>query len=90
MPDTLYSEFSAIRENYRRLMNKATDRAQTAAANEDMDECSKSSTEAERYREVFHALNQMQPIIERAESRLRAAVEKFNSHIDVALADANS
>jgi hypothetical protein len=53
-----------LRESYRHKMNEACDRAQVAAYNDHMDECSIKSTESERYREAFHALNLMEEAID--------------------------
>ena len=46
-----------LREEYRRKMNNACDMAQQAAQTEEMDKVSLYSTESERNREAFHALN---------------------------------
>ena len=53
----LYERLNALRDEYRQKMNGAGDRAQRAAAIDDMAEASIASTESERYREAFHALN---------------------------------
>jgi len=57
MPDTLYASLSAIRDEYRKRMNTATDAAQRYASKEEMDKVSEFSTEAERAREAFNAVN---------------------------------
>lgn len=57
MEREVYESLNAIREEYRQKMNAAGNRAQCAAAIDDMAEASVASTESERYREAFHAMN---------------------------------
>lgn len=64
MSDALYSKLNALRDQHRRKMNAAADRAQRHAAVDEMDEVSISSTESERHREAFAALNQAIAIVE--------------------------
>lgn len=64
MPDNLYKNLNDLREKYRREMNTATDQAQRFAATEEMDRVSEFSTEAERKREAFMALNSAIKIVE--------------------------
>ncbi|MHB1310524.1 MAG: hypothetical protein ACYC3L_00810 [Gemmatimonadaceae bacterium] len=55
--DGLYRKLDALRDEYRRKMNAAADKAQEFAATEEMDNVSIFSTESERMREAFMALN---------------------------------
>lgn len=64
MPENLYQNLNALREKYRREMNDATNKAQQFAATEEMDRVSELSTEAERKREAFMALNSAIKIVE--------------------------
>jgi len=57
MDDAIYGVLNSLRAEYRGKMNKATDEAQKAAQSEEMDKVSLYSTESERYREAFHAMN---------------------------------
>jgi hypothetical protein len=57
MSDTLYASLNRIREEYRRKMNAAADIAERKAAAGEMDEVSISSTESERHRAAFEAMN---------------------------------
>jgi hypothetical protein len=66
MSDGLYSKLNGLREEYRRKMNAASDKAQHHAAIDEMDEVSRSSTESERYREAFYALNRAIDIVDAA------------------------
>lgn len=68
MPDSLYEPLSKLREKYRREMNAAAEKAQQFAQTEEMDRVSEFSTESERKREAFFALNQAIKIIEEAHS----------------------
>ena len=63
----LYDQLSAIRNEYRKRMNDATNQAQEYAAKEDMEKVSVFSTEAERMREAFAAMNRAVAIIEKFE-----------------------
>ncbi|MFG1401988.1 hypothetical protein [Xanthobacter sediminis] len=58
---------SSVRENIRRKMNAASDRAEMAASVGDMKEVSINSTESERHREAFVALNVAIDIIDQTE-----------------------
>lgn len=62
--DELYSKLNTLRDEYRTKMNRCAEAAQKAAATEDMDECSRQSTESERNREAFHALNRAIAIVD--------------------------
>jgi hypothetical protein len=64
MSDALFQRLQELRETYRRKMNKASDQAEKKAAEGDMAEVSISSTESERYREAFAALNQAIKIVD--------------------------
>jgi len=64
MTDDLYAKLNALREQHRRKMNAAGDRAERMAAEGEMGEVSISSTESERHREAFQALNQAIAIVE--------------------------
>lgn len=64
MPDSLYRPLSDLREKYRREMNAAADKAQQFAQSEEMDRVSEFSSESERKREAFLALNQAIKIVE--------------------------
>lgn len=57
MPDDLYAALNAIRSEYRLRMNRAADLAETAAASGDMASVSQHSSESERCREAFNAMN---------------------------------
>lgn len=63
-PDHIYEPLSALREKYRREMNAAAEKAQQFAAIDEMDRVSEFSSESERKREAFVALNQAMKIIE--------------------------
>ena len=71
MSDELYNKLNALREQHRRKMNAAADRAERMAAEGEMGEVSISSTESERHREAFMALNHAIAIVE-ADASLRA------------------
>ncbi|MFG1260087.1 hypothetical protein V5F79_22425 [Xanthobacter flavus] len=58
---------STVREEHRRKMNAASDRAEMAAAIGDMKEVSINSSESERHREAFVALNVAIGIIDQTE-----------------------
>lgn len=64
MGDDVRQKLDALRDEYRGRMNRLADKALAAAAVEDMDECSRSSTESERNREAFHALNRAIEIVD--------------------------
>lgn len=64
MSDALYAKLNALREEYRRKMNAAADKAERHAAIGEMGWVSVASTESERYREAFSALNQAISIVE--------------------------
>ena len=64
MPVKLYTELNKLRDEYRKNMNSAADAATDAAAREEMGEVSVYSTESERMREAFHALNLAIQIVE--------------------------
>lgn len=55
--DRTREALSALREGHRRKMNAAADRAEMAASIGEMGEVSVNSTESERHREAFVALN---------------------------------
>lgn len=54
----------ALRQEYRSKMNKASDAAVEAAGVDEMDKVSMFSTEAERMREAFMALNRAIAIVD--------------------------
>lgn len=62
----LHRRLSALREEYRGEMNRCGDRAQVAAAADDMKLCSLSSTVAARFQEAFTALNRAAALVELA------------------------
>jgi hypothetical protein len=62
--DNIYNKLNELRNEYRIKMNKSSDAAQIAAQSEEMDIVSLHSTESERYREAFHALNRAIKIID--------------------------
>jgi len=64
MNDALYVKLNALRDEYRAGMNKAADEAQRYAQEEDMEKVSLFSTESERKREAFHALNRAISILD--------------------------
>jgi hypothetical protein len=64
MNDILYQRLNAVREEYRRRMNAAADTAERAASEGDMKEVSIASTESERNREAFEAMNRAIAIVE--------------------------
>lgn len=64
MSDGLYTELNKLRGEYRDKMNRSAEAAQVAAQTEDMHVVSMCSTDSERYREAFHALNRAIQIIE--------------------------
>ena len=64
VPDELYIPLSELREEYRRAMNQAAAKAQQFAQSEEMDRVSEFSTEAERKREAFTALNRAIAIVD--------------------------
>ena len=61
--DGLYRKLDALRDEYRRKMNAAADKAQEFAGAEEMDNVSMFSTESERMREAFMALNRAIKIV---------------------------
>lgn len=68
MPDRLYKSLNDLREKYRRDMNVAAEKAQQFAQTEEMDRVSEFSSESERKREAFMALNQAIRIVEATHS----------------------
>jgi hypothetical protein len=62
--DEIYKKLSGLREEYRQKMNRSADAAAVAAQKEEMDIVSVCSTESERYREAFHALNRAIQLID--------------------------
>lgn len=60
----LHERISALREEYRCKMNAAADKAQVAAAEDRMVDVSEHSSESERMREAFVALNRVMQIVE--------------------------
>jgi hypothetical protein len=64
MSDELYAKLNALRDEYRRRMNAAASSAQEAAATDEMDKVSEFSTDSERMREAFHALNRAIAIVQ--------------------------
>jgi len=64
---TLYQRLDALRNEYRKKMNDAAEQAQIHAAADEMDKVSLYSTESERAREAFHALNRAIAIVTVAE-----------------------
>jgi vacuolar-type H+-ATPase subunit D/Vma8 len=65
-PDHIYEPLNELREKYRQQMNAAADKAQQFAATEEMDRVSEFSSESERKREAFMALNQAIKIVDSA------------------------
>lgn len=84
MADSLYSKLNSIREEYRHKMNVAADRAQQHAAIGEIDEVSISSTESERYREAFSAINLAIAIVEADGNSFRATLREVIAALDVA------
>lgn len=68
MDDSLYEKLNELRNEYRMKMNRSADAAQEAAQKEEMQIVSMCSTDSERYREAFHALNRAFQIIDNAEA----------------------
>lgn len=66
MSDSLYAELNKLRDEYRGKMNRSADAAQVAAQKEEMHVVSMCSTDSERYREAFVALNRAIQIIDNA------------------------
>lgn len=64
MTDASYAALNDLRNEYRRKMNTAADNAQDAAGRGEMDEVFLFSTESERYRGAFGALNHALYIVE--------------------------
>ncbi len=60
----IFGKLSELRNEYRLKMNRSADAAQAAAQTEEMDLVSLHSTESERYREAFHALNRAISIVD--------------------------
>ncbi len=71
MNDDLFEKLGALREEYRREMNHATNNAQKFAQTEEMDLVSEWSTRAERKREAFSALNRAITIVGAAFDRAK-------------------
>lgn len=65
-PEHIYAPLSELREKYRREMNGAAERAQQFGATDEMDRVSEFSSESERKREAFAALNQAIKIVDAA------------------------
>ena len=63
IPESIYELLSKIREEYRQQMNAAAEKAQQFAASDEMDRVSEFSTESERKREAFSALNRVIRVI---------------------------
>lgn len=64
-PDALYADLQSLRETFRRKMNKSGEAAQKAAAeDDDMAIVSMHSTDSERFRTAFVALNQAIKIVD--------------------------
>lgn len=55
--DAIYNKLNDLRNEYRLKMNRSAEAAQEAAQKEEMHVVSMCSTDSERYREAFHALN---------------------------------
>jgi len=66
IPEQLFDALSALREKYRQQMNTAAEKAQQFAATDEMDRVSEFSSESERKREAFSALNQVIRIVDAA------------------------
>jgi hypothetical protein len=75
-PDHIYTPLNALREQYRQQMNAAADKAQQFAATEEMDRVSEFSTESERKREAFMALNQAIKIVDTAFSSTKSSAHR--------------
>ena len=69
MRNEMYDKIQSIREDYRQKMNYSTSAAQKAAAEEDMSLSAMHSSDAERYREAFAALNRVFRAIDAEESK---------------------
>lgn len=63
-PDTLYETLNGLRDEYRKKMNGAAAQAQQFAQTEEMDRVSEFSSESERNREAFVALNRAIKIVD--------------------------
>ncbi len=57
MPDDLYRSLNSIRSEFRMRMNRSSDLAEEFAARGDMASVSEHSSESERCREAFGAMN---------------------------------
>jgi hypothetical protein len=64
--DEVYEKLDALRTEYRTEMNRKTDMVHVAAQDDDMENVSLYSTEAERARTAFNALNRAIKIVEEA------------------------
>lgn len=64
MSDALYSKLNALRDEYRRKMNRLSDMATEAAGQDEMDKVSLYSTESERARAAFAAVTRAIEIVE--------------------------
>lgn len=63
-PDKLYETLNGLRDEYRGKMNGAAEKALQFAQTEEMERVSEFSSESERNREAFHALNRAIKIVE--------------------------
>jgi hypothetical protein len=66
IPDALYASLNGLRGEYRKRMNDASDAAVSASGDGEMDKVSLFSTESERMREAFNALNRAIRLVEEA------------------------
>ena len=64
MSEVIYKKLNALRDEYRKSMNDAASKAQAHASLDEMDRVSEYSTESERSREAFHAMNRAIKIVE--------------------------
>jgi len=62
--DEVYKKLRELRNEYRIKMNRSAEAASVAAQKDEMDTVSICSTESERYREAFHAINRAIQIID--------------------------
>lgn len=66
-PEKVRDQLGELREEYRQAMNKAAAEAQRFASEDEMDRVSEFSTESERKREAFVALNRAIKIVDAAQ-----------------------
>lgn len=97
-PETLYQPLNSIRTEYRLRMNRSADLAAEFAAEDDMQSVSEHSTESERCREAFQAMNraifavdeyyaalsaqQREPVVREELDRFEARIEKYITQLN--------